>query len=334
MNYSEIIADIKKGIYKPVYFLCGEEPFFIDEISNLLEISILSEEERDFNQTTVYGNETDIATVVNNARRYPMMSKYQVVIVREAQNLRNIEQIEGYLSHIQPTTILVIAYKGKTPDKRKKYFKQLNSLSECVYFESEKIKDNKLPEWIVSYCDDRKITISQKAANILSEYLGNDLSRINNEIDKLLITSKSNQIDEKLVEEHTGISKDYNIFELNSAIVHKDVLKSNQIVNYMIANPKNAPLVLIIPTLYKYFLNLLTYYYEKKNTPNDQQIFANIGLNYFQKQDITTGRSHYSAMKCALIISLLREFDMKSKGSTATPDGELLRELVFKILHI
>lgn len=336
MTFEEIRKDIKAGKYKPIYFFCGEEPFFIDRLTSLLENTVLSEDEKAFNQTVLYGNDTTMTAVTDTARRFPMMSERQVVIVREAQNIRDFDNLLPYIDHFQPSTILVLAYKNKKPDKRKSIFKKMGSSPNCVYFESAKLYDNKVPEWIMGYCKEKSFGITTKAAGILAESLGTDLSRVANEIDKLLLLlPPGGEIKEELVEEHTGISKDFNSFELLNAVIRKDHLKANRIVNYFEANPKNNPLVLTITALFRYFLNLLTYHYQKRTTPNTQEMAKILGVHPFFMKDYIDGSRVYNAMKCAVTISLLREYDMKSKGvgNAGITDGELLKELIFKIMH-
>lgn len=336
MTFEEIRKDIKARKYKPIYFLCGEEPFFIDRLTALLENTVLTEDEKAFNQTVLYGNDVSMSTITDTARRFPMMSERQVVIVREAQNIRDFDNLLPYIDHYQNSTILVLAYKNKKPDKRKGVFKKLGNTPHCIYFESAKLYDNKIPEWIIGYCKEKSYGITTKAAGILAESLGTDLSRVANEIDKLvLLLPQGGEIQESLVEEHTGISKDFNSFELLSAIIRKDFLKANQIVNFFEANPKNNPLVLTITTLFRYFLNLLTYHYQKKTTPNTQEMARLLGVHPFFMKDYIDGGKIYNAMKCATTISLLREYDMKSKGvgNANISDGELLKELIFKIMH-
>ncbi len=336
MTFEEIVKDIKARRFKSIYFLNGEEPFFIDRITDLIENEVLPEEEKAFNQSVLYGNDISMTTVTDTARRFPMMSQYQVVVVKEAQNIRDFDNLLPYIDHFQPTTILLFAYKNKKADKRKNVFKKLSSSPNCVYFESNKLYDNKIPDWIMGYCKSKSYSITPQAAGILAESLGTDLSRVANEIDKLtLLLPAGGEIKESLVEEHTGISKDFNTFELQAAIIRKDFLKVNRIVNYFEGNPKNNPLVLTIATLFKYFLNLLTYHYQKKLTPNTQEMARLLGVNAFFMKDYLEGARMYSAMKCAHIISLLREYDMKSKGvgNANISDGQLLKELIFKIMH-
>lgn len=336
MTFAEIKKGILKKNYSPIYFLCGEEPFFIDRLTSLIENNVLAEEEKIFNQTVFYGNDVTMSTVTDAARRFPVMSERQVVIVREAQNIRDFDNLLPYIDHFQPSTILLLAYKNKKPDKRKAVFKKLGSTPHCIYFESAKLYDDKIPEWIMGYCKEKSYGITTRAAGILAECLGTDLSRVVNEIDKLiLLLPKGGEIQESLVEEHTGISKEFNNFELLNAIIYKNYLKANRIVNYFEANPKNNPLVLTISSLFRYFLNLLTYHYQKKTTPNLYEMAKLLGVSHFFIKDYLNGGKLYNAVKCAGIISLLREYDLKSKGigNATTPDGELLRELVFKIMH-
>lgn len=336
MTFDEIRKDIKAKRYKPIYFLCGEESYFIDRITTMIEETVLTADEKAFNQTVLYGNDISMSTVTDTARRFPMMSERQVVVVREAQNIKDFDNLLPYIDHFQPSTVLLFAYKNKKPDKRKGVFKKLGGSPNCVYFESAKLYDNKIPEWITGYCKEKSYGISLKAANMLAESLGTDLSRVANEIDKLaLLLPPGGEIKETLIEEHTGISKDYNSFELLAALIRKDYLKVNRIVNYFEANPKNNPLVLTISALFKYFLNLLTYHYQKKTTPNAQEMAKLLGVHPFFMKDYTEGSRVYNAVKCANIISLLREYDMKSKGvgNANISDGELLKELIFKIMH-
>lgn len=336
MTFEEISRDIKAKRYKPIYFLNGEEPYFIDRITELIENTVLGEEEKSFNLTVLYGNEVSMTTVTDTARRFPMMSPYQVVIVREAQNIRDFDNLTPYIDHFQASTLLLFAYKNKKADKRKNVFKKLNASPHCVWFDSNKLYDNKIPEWIITYCQSGTYEITPKAAGILAESLGTDLSRIAHELDKLsLLLPAGGTIKEELVEQHTGISKEFNSFELQTAVIRKDYLKANRIVSYFGANPRNNPLVLTIATLFKYFLNLLTYHYQKKTTPNLQEMSRILGIHSFFLRDYTEGAKVYNAVKCAKIISLLREYDMKSKGvgNAGIPDGELLKELIFKIMH-
>ena len=336
MTFNEIVKDIKAKKYSPIYFLSGEEAYFIDVITDLLESSVLTENEKDFNFTMLYGNDVNIGTVIDSARRYPVMSEKQVVIVKEAQNIRDYDGLLPYVQHYLDSTILVFAYKNKKVDKRLSVFKTLASSKECVFFESNKIPSYKLTDWVFSYCKEKNYKINTKAASLLSESLGSDLNKLVNEIDKLLLFLPSGkEIDENVVEENIGISKDFNNFELIDAIIYKDVLKANRIINYFAANPKKSPLLLTASVIFGYFLNLLTYHYEKKNVTNQQEMAKLLGVSPYFMKNYTNGASKYSAKKCVEVISCLREYDMKSKGKGAVnvSDGELLKEMFFKILH-
>ena len=336
MTFEEIVKDLKAGKYKPLYFLNGEEPFFIDKITELVEKYALAEDEKAFNQTVMYGNEVNMTTITDTARRFPVLAQRQVIIVREAQNIKDFDNLLPYIDHLQLSTVLLFAYKNKKADKRKNVFKKLSASPHSICLDSNKLYENKIPDWIIDYCRTAGYAIVPKAAGILAESLGTDLSRIANEIDKLtLLLPAGGEINESLVEANTGISKDFNTFELQSAIIYKDYLKANRIINYFQANPKNNPLVLTIAMLFKYFLNLLTYHYQKKATPNVQEMARILGINTFFMKDYTEGAKAYNAVKCAAIISLLREYDMKSKGvgNVGISEGELLKELIFKIMH-
>jgi DNA polymerase-3 subunit delta len=318
--------------------LAGEEPYFIDKVAEEIEKHVLSEEEKVFNQVVLYGNEVSMAEVLDAARRFPMMAARQVVIVKEAQNIpdKDFEKLIPYIERFQPTTVLAFLYKNKKPDKRKGVFKRLGSAPRCVYLDSVKLYDNQVPDWIVRYCKERRHAISPKAAGMLADSLGTELSKVANELDKLmLLVPGGGEIKEYLIEEHTGISKEFNAFELLAAIIRQDHLKAHRIVNYFEANPKNNPLVLTISSLFNYFRNLLTFHYQRRATPNQQEMARLLGINPYFLKDYTEGAGRYSAAKCARVISWLRECDMKSKGSgnVTIPDGELLRELVFKIMH-
>ncbi|MDR1274207.1 MAG: DNA polymerase III subunit delta [Odoribacteraceae bacterium] len=338
MKYEEIITEIKSGRFRPVYFLSGEEPYFIDKIAGAIEESALPGDARALNLVILFGNEVTMAGVLDAARGFPMMSARQVIIVKEAQNIadKEYEKLIPYLDHFQPTTVLAFLYKNKKPDKRKAAFKKLGGAPSCAYLETARLYENEVPAWIAGYCKERQRSISPGAARMLADSLGTDLSKVANELDKLMILlPDGGEIKEYLVEEHTGISKEFNAFELLAAIIKKDHLKANRIVNYFEANPKGNPLVLTISNLFNYFRNLLTYHYQKGATPNQQEMARLLGVHPYFMKDYTEGAGRYGAAKCARVISWLRECDMKSKGSgnISIPEGELLRELVFKIMH-
>lgn len=334
MTFEQIINGIKSRDFKPIYLLMGDEPYYIDEITNLFINTVLPEEERDFNQTILYGMETDVKSVITLARSFPMMSDYQVVVIKEAQNLSKIEELEVYAKNPLHTTILILNYKNGSLDKRKKLYAEIDKNG--VVFESKKIPEYKIPGFISSYVQTKGLTIDQKSAQMLSDYLGNDLSKLTNEIAKLLIAIPPNEkrITAELIEENIGISKDFNNFELLKSVIEKDIFKVNQIADYFEKNPKNNPMVMTMSILFNFFSNLMVCYWAKNKT--EQGIAAELGFrNPYQAKDYVLALKNYNAFKCMEIISLLRTYDARSKGvgNTSTSDGELLKELLFKITH-
>jgi len=346
MTIEQIFNDLKKKIYHPVYFLQGEEPFYIDQISDYIEQHVLSESEKEFNQTIVYGREIDILTLISYARRYPMMSNYQVIIVKEAQDMKSLFSKEKedskkkdekdpfieYLLNPTPTTLLVFCYKYNKIDKRTKAAKILDKSS--VLFETKKIYDDKLPAWIGAYAQGIDMKINPKALQILAENLGNDLSKIANELGKLKLNLKPGQeVTPEIVEENIGVSKDFNIFELQKALGTRNSLKAFRIVNYFASNPKNNLMIMNIPQLYTYFLKILTYHkLEDRSTNNASSV---LGINPYFLSDYTKAAKEYSAELCIRNIGLIREYDLRSKGvnNFSTGEGELMKELVYKMLH-
>lgn len=335
MTYQDIVAELNKGVYRPVYFLCGEESYFIDKISTYLEKVVVDEVSRDFNLSVMYGRDVDTSQIINAAKRFPMMSDKQLVEVKEAQNVKKLEDLVGYIDNPLASTVLVICFKHKTIDKRKALYKKLKSSNNVVFMESKKLYDNQIPDWIVKYCSQRKFRIDTKSAMLMVEFLGNDLSKVSNELDKLMIACESTMtITSDTIEENIGISKDFNNFELMNAIGKKDVLKVNRIVNYFDANQKNHPIVVTISTLFGYFTALLSYsFIPNKNDKN--ALAKGMGINPYFVKDYVAATRLYNPKKVVEAISLLREFDMKTKGvnNAGTPAGELLRELVYKIMH-
>lgn len=340
-TYEQIVSDIKKKIYKPIYFLMGEESFYIDEITMLLEKSILPEEERSFNQSIFYGKDIEMGTLLDNSRRFPMMSNYNVVIVKEAQNMKGIDGLPSdqtdpfmlYLENPAKSTILVINYKGKSLDKRKKIYSCIDKNS--VLFESKRIYDNKVGEWIIKQLKESGKTIDAKAAELMASHLGNDLSLVARELEKLVIVApKNGPISMKEIDEHVGISKDFNIFELQMALAKKDIYRSNLIVTHLGQNPKTKSIIPLIAFLYSYFSKLLMIHSSSDKTR--QSLAALLGVNPFFVQDYLDAARSFPATKCMAIIGFLREYDAKSKGidNPTTDDLELMRELVFKILYI
>ncbi len=333
MKYDEITRDIKNNIFSPIYFLTGEEPYFIDKITSLLEKSILDEGMKSFNQTVVYGRDVTVKDVVDLSRRYPMMGNYQVVIVKEAQYINNIESIETYIASPLETTILIIAYKYKKLDKRKSFYKKLNASESAVVLNSERIKDWNISSWIETEIRTKGFSISAVALRLMAEYLGNDLGKITNEIDKLVINiEKQQQITEVEIEQNIGISKDYNLFELQNALVARDRLKAHRIVNYFEANPKDHPLQMISPMLHNYFIKIFLYHYIKHKEPN--KIASELGIHPFFVKDYAKASNVFPLRKIIEIISKIKILDLRSKGvdsNDSTGYGNL-KELVFMIM--
>jgi DNA polymerase-3 subunit delta len=333
MTVETIINDIKKGNINPIYFLYGDEPYFIDIISDYIENNVLSDAEKGFDQMVLYGRDVTIADIIANARRFPMTAQRQIIIIKEAQDLiRTIGQLESYIDNPQPTTTLVFNYKYKKPDKRKTVFKKL--AKSAVFFESKSLYENQVPVWIAKYTKSKGFLIEPKASVMLVEFLGTQLSKIANELNKLFIVlSKGSTITPADIEENIGISKDFNNFELRKAIGTKNIVKANQIINYFAQNPKNNPLVMTISLLNSYFTQLLQYH--ALPNKNSKTVAAALRISPFFVGDYTTAAKNYPMRKVSQIIGLLREADMKSKGVGARdlPHGDLLKELLFKMMH-
>jgi len=333
MTFEEIYNRIKKQEYAPIYFLMGEESFYIDKITDYILENALPEAERDFNQSIFYGKDADIANVVDTARRFPMMATRQLVVVKEAQHLKNIELLDSYIKNPLQSTILVINYKYKTLDKRKAFTKNVAQFG--ILFESKKIYENQLPDWITKYTKSLKLNIDTKASILLSEFLGNDLSKISNELDKLSINiPQGNTITADDIEKNIGISKDFNNFELQNALGKKDIVKANQIINYFSTNEKSNPIYVTIALLHSYFSKILKFHFLKNKT-NDKIVASALGINPFFVKDYKSAARLYNPKKLVAIINLLREYDLKSKGigNVSSKNGDLLKELIFKTLH-
>ena len=333
-TYEEIARDLKNRIYKPVYYLMGEESYYIDRISEYIAQTVSNENEKEFNQTILYGADTDIATIINAAKRYPMMSKYQVVIVKEAQGVKNIDELSYYLQKPLESTILVLCHKHGVLDRRKKLAAEIEKVG--VLFESKKIKDTQLAGFITSYLKRKSIEIEPKASEMMAEFVGTDLSRMAGELEKLIITLPKGQkrITPEQIEQNIGISKDYNNYELRNALIIKDVFKANQIIKYFEENPKTNPLQMTLSVLFNFFSNLMLAYYAPEKS--EQGIAAQLGLKSpWQSKDYLAAMRKYSGVKVMQIIGEIRYCDAKSKGvgNSSLGDGELLRELVYKILH-
>lgn len=332
MTAEEILKSLKAKQYRPLYFLMGEEPYYIDLVSDYIQQHILDESEKEFNQTVLYGREVDPVSIISAARRFPMMAPYQVIIVKEAQNIREIEALLPYVEKPVDTTILVICYKYKTLDKRKSFSKKV--AEKGVLLESSKLYADKVPGWISAYVKTKGYTISPRAALMLSEYLGTDLSRISNELDKLSILVKAgSEITEDDISRNIGISKDFNVFELQGAIGQRDILKANQIARYFAANPKDNPFIVTVSTLFSYFSKILLYHYAQDKS--SKGIAEMLKISPYFVKDFEVAAKNFSAKKAMDVIGLIREYDLKSKGvdNVSASEGELLKELLFKILH-
>jgi DNA polymerase III subunit delta len=333
-TYEEIISDLKKRIFKPVYFLAGEEPYYLDLITEYVEGKVLPEAEKAFNQIILYGDDTNIPSIIDAARRFPMMASHQVIIIKEAQTIKKLDDLVIYLEKPLLSTILVFSYKYKTLDKRTKLYKMLETHG--VYFESARIRDYLIPGWIERYLMTKGIKTDPSASAMLTEYLGTDLHKIVNELDKLIITLPEGKpvITTSLIEKNIGISKDYNNFELQKAIGERDILKANMIVHYFASNPKENPVMLTIASLFGYFSKLLSYHYITDKSKNN--VAAALKVNPFFVKDYESSAMKYNVSKTVQIISLLRTYDLRSKGfgDPGTDPGDLLKELVYKILHI
>jgi len=340
MTADDIIKDLKARKFKPLYLLHGDEPYYIDLVGNYVEHKLLSDAEKGFNQTVLYGKDTDVMTVLNAAKRYPMMADYQVVLVKEAQEMKwgkddddkkSINPLLNYLENPLPSTILVFCYKYGKFDKRKKTYKAIEKKG--LVFESAPLYDSKIPGWIESFIADKGYKVNQQASLMLAEYLGNDLSKIANELEKLMLNvSPGQEITLELIHNNIGISKEYNVFELQAALGKKDVLKVNRIVNYFEANPKANPIVLVLGNLNNYFSKVLAYHYVKDKS--QQNLARELSVNPYFVKDYEQAARSYDYGKTMRIISYLREYDLKSKGVDSTAeDGALMRELMFKILH-
>jgi len=336
MSEAEILKKMKAGQYDPVYFLTGEEPYFIDLISDYIEQNALVESEKDFNQTIFYGGDSTMDVILSAAKRFPMMAEKQVVIVKEAQELKEwknedrIMPLVTYLNNPQSSTILVFQHKHKKLDGRSKVAKILKKNS--TYFEGKKIYENRIPDWIANYVKAKKRSIDPKTGELLAEYLGNDLGKVVNALDKLLILVKEDeQITSLHVEKNIGISKDYNVFEFQRALAKKDVLKANEIITYFSANPKNNPIARILPNLYTFFTRVIKLH----RIPPGGNPNTVLGVSPYAMNDYTTAKRHYSAGALARVITHLRKADTMSKGvdNPSVGSQDILKELTYKILH-
>lgn len=343
MDAPQLLSDLKNRKFKPVYLLHGDEPYYTDLISRYFENNILSEAEKGFNQTVLYGRDTDVTTILNAAKRFPMMSDYQLVLIKEAQDLKwgkegdedkkAQDPLVAYIERPLSSTILVFCNKSGKFDKRKKIYKAIEKTG--LIFESGTIYESKIPAWIEDFLKQKSYKISPRAGALLAEYLGNDLSKIANELEKLTLNvDKGREINVEDIQNNIGISKEFNVFELQNAIAKKDALKAAQIISYFAANPKSNPLQLVLGNLNTYFTKILKYHYiTDKSGPN---VAIELGVNPFFVKDYELAARNYNLTKSFNIISYLRDCDVKSKGVDSTgntEDYELVKEMIFKIIH-
>ncbi|MBN2767240.1 MAG: DNA polymerase III subunit delta [Paludibacteraceae bacterium] len=333
LSFENVMSELRRKSYSPLYLLMGEETYYIDLITDFIQNEILDESQREFDLTVVYGKDTDMTTIVNAAKRYPMMSPYQIVVVREAQMIKDWEPLQYYLQKTLSSTILVFAYKYGTPDKRKKWV--LDIAKAGVVFESAKLRDYEMAAWINRYARTKNVTVDDKAVIMLTEFLGTDLSKVANEMDKLLLTKSAdtNRITPEHVEKNIGISKDFNVFELQAALIKRDVLKANRIVRYFADNKKSNPMVVVLSQLFNFFGNLMIYHYLSDKSQG--AVASELKINPYFVKDFEAASKTFGAWKTMNILTWIRETDARGKGieSNGVEDGELLKELVFKILH-
>jgi DNA polymerase III subunit delta len=334
----EILQSLQKRQFSPVYFLQGEEPYYIDLIADFIEANALQKNEKGFNQIIMYGKEVDMAQILMQARRYPMMAEKQVVIVKEAQNIQDLEkeagmkQLEAYVQRPVPSTILVLCYKHKIMDGRKALSKLLQK--EAVFLTAKKLYENQIPGWITAYIKGKGFQITPRAVMMLSEHIGADLSRLANEIDKVILNLKPNQvIEDKLVQENVGISKEYNIFELQTALIQRNPVKAAQIIRYFESDPKNNPVIPMLSLLFNFFAKLLALH--QLPDKSERAIANTLGNRSFLAKEYLQAMRAFPIAKTAEVIRHIRRADLQSKGidSAGLADHEILRELVFRILH-
>ena len=336
VTYSSIMKELQSGQYRPVYYLMGEESYYIDKICDYIAEHALQPEERDFNQTIMFGSDVNASQIADAARRYPMMAERQVIIVKEAQNLKNTDALEKYLKQPSVTTVLVICHKnGKIDGRKREYVKAIQQAG--ILFESQKVKDRDLPAFIEEFVKQKNASIDPKSTQLIADAIGSDLSRLVSELEKVLLglPEESRRITPQVVEDRIGVSKDFNGFELRDAIVNRNVYKANQIINYFDKNPKAGSIYSFLPMLFNYFQNLMIAFYSP-NKDSQKEVTAWLELRSpWAAKDYMTGMRNFTAMKTMQIISKLREIDAKSKGldNPNTPPEELMKELIFYILH-
>ena len=335
-TFEGIMADLKAGNYAPVYYLMGDEPYYIDKIADYIAEHALQPEDRDFNQTVMFGSDVNAAQVADLARRYPMMAERQVVIVKEAQNIKQTDQLEKYFKQPMPSTILVMCHKNGTIDGRKReYVKAIKQAG--VLFESKKMRDRDLLPFIERYLQSREVSIDPKSTQMIADAIGADLSRLTSELDKVVLSlpAESRRVTPQVVEDQIGVSKEFNAFELRDAIVNRNVYKANQIIKYFDENPKAGNIYEFLPKIFFFFQNLIIAFYSPNRTSQEGVAEWLELRNSWAAKDYMTGMRNFSAMKVMQIIDKIREIDARSKGldNPNTPPGELMKELIFYILH-
>ena len=330
-TYEEITRKLQQGNFAPVYFLMGEEPYYIDQIVEYIQQNAIDTLAQTFDQTIIYGKDTTMRAVIELARRFPMMGEKQVVIVKEAQQLDSFNLLSAYINQPQPSTILVFCHKYGKLDKRNKLTKELEA--KAVLFESNKIREYQTAGWITNYVKQNNLNIEQPAVLLLAEYLGTDLSKIINELNKLIQAAENKPITTTLVEQNVGISKEYNIFELQNALIETDTLKANRIIRYFAANPKNNPIVLVLSMLFKFFSNLMIYHYLPDKT--EYTVASTLKVSPYQVKDYKKAASTFNARRTMNNISYIREAAAKFNGvdTIAITEEDILKELIFKIIH-
>ena len=333
-SFDAIMRELKAGHFLPVYVLMGDESYYIDQISDYIQNHVLKPDQQAFDQIVVYGLDTNAAQLTDLAMQYPMTAPVRVIIVKEAQGMKSIEKLEKYVKNPQPKTILVICYKNGTINRRTKFMSGVEKVG--LVFESKKLREWQLPGYVQSYLSKRKVAIDEKSANMIAESIGADLSRLHSELDKLLISLPEDNrcVSPEMVERNIGVSKDFNAFELRSAIVNKDVFKANQIIKYFDNNPKAGSIYSFLPLLFNYFQNLMIAYYAPSKTDNAVAQYLELRGGWAAR-DYMSGMRNYSGKKTMQIISKFREIDAKSKGinNPNTSTGDLMKELIFFILH-
>jgi DNA polymerase III subunit delta len=333
MSFNSIVSDIQKRKFAPVYLLHGEEPYFIDEISDLLEKHVLQAHEKAFNLSVLYGADTSGDQIRDAAMRFPMMAQYQLIIVKEAQNLEGYEKLEVYAARPVPTTVLVLCHKYKKLGKTK----LIKSIEQSgVVFESKKIYDNQLPDWIIGQLKSKKLSASPTIAQLIAEHLGNDLSKIVNELDKLALQLKpGSEINDSDIQKYIGISKEFNVFEFQKALGNRDIAKSWHIGLYFISNPKDNPIIMLLAVLYNYFTKLYIYIQSSQGR-SETEIAREMGIgSTFFLKDYKTAAKNYNRKKLEDIFLIIKEYDLKAKGVNADNfnNEHLLKEVIYKILH-